>query len=710
MNNRQISVRKRDSRIKPFDLNRIVDAIEKAKDEVYRSDSHNILVANSSMDIRDEILALGKDVVEVEEIQDIVVSCLMKEDRTVAKAYSDYREERTFMREKNSESNLEMNNIINSTSEENTSNGNVDGSKIQSIRALVANYFCRKYSRWRYIPKEYRKKHGKAIYIHDEQYFGLPFYNCCNVDWQDMFENGFDLGTTHIQKPKSLATAVNVLTQVASHVSSNTYGGTTFGDLGSGLLPYARLSLEKHREVANIFVIPEKREDYIWDRIQKEIDDVSQSLEYEVQTLITSRGETPFLTLGLDIVKEYEDEIDEKLHTMIVKSILSQRLEGLTGGITPVFPKLVFQLKKGNNLDPNDKYFDLFKLAVEVSANRQFPDYINTDRLEEVTGGIKFPMGCRSFKVDGKFNWGVISINLARLGIEANGDEDKFFELLKEAEDDAKELFKIRYDILKNVRAKQAPILYMSGAIARLEAEDTIERLLQSDYSSVSIGYVGLHNCLVALYGEGLENQSEEITAKGVAIMNHIRNYCDKQKEETGIGFSLYGTPAEVLATKFCEQDVKDFGKIEGVNTNGYYENSFHYPSNELISPFEKLDLESNFSKISSGGAISFIEMGDMRKNLEAMMDIIRYSYDKTHFLGISSISDRCLKCGYTGEIYTKQNSDFDFECPVCKNDDRMFLSIIRKLCGYLGSIFERPTAKGKMREIKNRVNHKGCE
>lgn len=316
---------------------------------------------------------------------------------------------------------------------------------------------------------------------------------------------------------------------------------------------------------------------------------------------------------------------------------------------------------------------------------------------------------CRSFKIDGKFNWGVISINIVRLAILADKDENKFFELLQEQLDTCERFFKIRYNILKNVKAKQSPILYMSGAIARLDAEENIERLLQQDWSSVSIGYVGLHNCLVALYGEGLENQNPYITEKGAKIMQYMRDFCDRKKKETNIGYSLYGTPAETLATKFCMEDIKDFGYIEGVNTNDYYENSFHYPSNSLISPFEKLDLESNFNKISSGGAINFIELGDMTKNLEAMEDVIRYAYDKTHFLGISSISDRCLECNYKGEIFTKQNSDFDFQCPVCGNENKMTLSVIRKLCGYCGSIFERPTASGKMKEIKNRVNHKGC-
>ena len=326
---------------------------------------------------------------------------------------------------------------------------------------------------------------------------------------------------------------------------------------------------------------------------------------------------------------------------------------------------------------------------------------------------------CRSFpdgflengkpKTAGRFNFGVISINLPRLAIKAKGDLAKFYEMLLEELNNAKELLMIRYNILKWVKAKQAPILYMSGAIARLEPEETIEKLLKGN-ASASIGYVGLHNCLVALFRKGLKNGDPKVITEGNNIMAYISNYCKEQKKATGIGFSMYGTPAETLATKFCEQDIEDFGIIEGVNDNGYYENSFHYPSNTQISPFDKLDIESNFNYLSSGGVISFVELGDMTKNLDALEDLIRYAYDKTPFLGISTISDRCLKCGYVGEIFNRQNSDFDFECPNCGCTDSMFLSVIRKLCGYLGSIAERPTVRGKMSEIKNRIDNSIAE
>ena len=389
-----IKVIKRDGRLKEMDFSRIERAIDNAFIEVYsEGQDYTDKINQVLMNISDTILSLNENAVGVEEIQDIIVDELAVIDKDVAKAYQNYRAERTFEREKRSLANKEIDDIINSTSEETTSNGNVDGSKIQSIRALVANVFTRNYARYKYIPKDIQKKQRKEMYIHDEQYFGLPFYNCCNAEWQDMFATGFDLGTTRIETPKSLATAVNVLTQVASHISSNSFGGTTFGNLGSGLLPYAKMSLQKHKDVANLFVSPEKREEYEWNRLEKEIEDSMQSLEYEVQTLVTSRGETPFLTLGLDCAKEEYSEEDRKIHNMIITAILNQRLKGLTGGVTPVFPKLVFQLKDGVNLNPGEKDYELFKLAVKVSANRQYPDYIMSDRLTEIIGGIKFPMG-----------------------------------------------------------------------------------------------------------------------------------------------------------------------------------------------------------------------------------------------------------------------------------------------------------------------------
>ena len=387
---------KRDGRKKDFLWDRIEQAIKNAYVDVYKNEDkfkeeYNFLQPM----IENELDKLGKEEVEVEEIQDVVVKVLNTVCKRVAKSYQEYREERTFERETKGDLDLEIDNIMKNTSVESTANANVDGSKIQTIRAIITNVVTRAYSRRHYIPKDLRKKQSKEIYVHDEYYFGLPFWNCNNSDWQNMFKYGFELGSTKIESPKSLESAINILTQVASHIASNTYGGTTFGNLISGLTPYAKLSLNKYRKEAknSSWCVSNEIENYAWEQLEKEAKNSAQSLEYEVQTLMTSRGETPFLTIGLDCIDLNADEETQKIQVLLTKSILNQRIKGLTGGVTPVFPKIVYHLEKGNNLLPNDKYHDLYLLALRCSSLRGYPDYVMNEKTKEVTGSIKPPMG-----------------------------------------------------------------------------------------------------------------------------------------------------------------------------------------------------------------------------------------------------------------------------------------------------------------------------
>ena len=387
---------KRDGRKKDFLWDRIEQAIKNAYVEVYKNEDkfkeeYNFLQPM----IENKLNKILKEEIGVEEIQDVVVEVLNTVCKRVAKSYQEYREERTFERETKGDLDLEIDNIMKNTSAESTANANVDGSKIQTIRAIITNVVTRAYSRRHYIPKDLRKKQSKEIYVHDEYYFGLPFWNCNNSDWQNMFKYGFELGSTKIESPKSLESAINILTQVASHIASNTYGGTTFGNLISGLTPYAKLSLNKYREEAknSSWCVSNEIEDYAWEQLKKEAKNSAQSLEYEVQTLMTSRGETPFLTIGLDCIDLNADEETQKIQVLLTKSILNQRIKGLTGGVTPVFPKIVYHLEKGNNLLPNDKYHDLYLLALRCSSLRGYPDYVMNEKTKEVTGSIKPPMG-----------------------------------------------------------------------------------------------------------------------------------------------------------------------------------------------------------------------------------------------------------------------------------------------------------------------------
>lgn len=396
---------KRDGQIKQFHMENIMDCILSAYEEIYGEndkfleDYDDLVNAISdeldeysdrfSMEIEDETELL----ISVEEVQDIVIDVLSEFNPIVAEAYVDYRQERTFEREKNSFLDKEIQNVLDNKSEESTANANVDGSKIQTIRAIISNIVCRDFSRRHYIPRKFRKKQRKEIYIHDEYYFGLPFFNCQNTNWTNMFEKGFELGSTRIESPKSLESAINILTQVASHISSNTYGGTTFGNLVSGLAPYGKLSLEKYRTLASVWVVEEKREEFAWRMFERECEKSAQSLEYEVQTLMTSRGETPFLTIGLDCIDVNLDDETKRIEETITKAILNQRIKGLTDGVTPVFPKIVYHLEAGNNLYPSDPYYNLYKMAIRCSSLRSYPDYVMNEKTKEVTGSVKPPMG-----------------------------------------------------------------------------------------------------------------------------------------------------------------------------------------------------------------------------------------------------------------------------------------------------------------------------
>lgn len=702
-----------------FDQNKISVAIYKAMVEVYGDKADKVLADCYASFIVAYINHTIKDKVTVEQIQDVVEDVLMGRDRTLAKAYIRYRYKRELVRDARTNLDYEIFSLKDGTSEEVINNANKDGKKIQTLKPMISDVTIIDQAKRFFIPERILKHHEKEIYIHDMNYMGLPFFNCMLVNWQDCFENGMVIGEAPIEEPKSFETAIALLSQLAAHVSSNCYGGITFPQLVKGLCKYAKKSLDKYRKFDFCYVLDGQLEKFAWMQLEKEIKNGMQSLEYEIQTLTNSRGEVPFITIELDTIDLDASEEDQKIQHMIITAMLNQRIAGLTGGITPVFPKIVFELKKGNNFEPDDKYYDVFKLAVKCSSIRLYPDYLMHDKIVEVTGSYKPPMSCRSFlpklEVNGKdymygFNLGVCSVNLPRLAILADHNEDKFYELLKEYLDMASEFLLIRRNMLVNVKAKQAPILYQYGAVARLDPEETIEKLLFKDRSTISLGYVGVHNALIALYGESLDT-NRNMVEKGVKMVKFMKDYAQKKKDETNIGFSLYSTPAETLATKFCRSDVKEFGIIEGVNDKGYYENSFHYPSNEEIIAFDKIDIESNMSKLATGGSIQYTEFGNMTHNPEALEKIIRYAYDKCHYFGVNVSSDRCYSCGYVGEMITLDPSTNKFRCPQCGNEDNSKMSVIRRLCGYLGSLSKRPSVDGKMKEMASRTKHfkTGC-
>lgn len=714
-----MQIRKRDGRLKDYNVDRIAIAIEKAYEDVYKeskSDDFKKFLVLTVQQVEINLDALNKEVVDIEKVQDIVVKAIKQRDKKVAKSYSDYRKERTKNREANGYISKEIDAIFNQTSEEIRNNANKAGDKIQCLRAMISDITCKHHARTKGFPQHLLDRHEKTLYIHDLNYASLPLFNCCLINWIDMLDNGFEIAGQQIETPKSITTAVALLSQIVSHVSSNCYGGVTLPQL-SHLAKYAKKSYEKHVDVGRRWI---KNEDevkaYAMERLEKEVKDAAQGFEYEIQTLTNARAETPFLTIELDYGAEEFGTFEHELEKMVISAFLNMRKGGLTNGVVATFPKIVFKLKEGVNLNKEDRDYDMFRLACETSSVALYPDYLNEDTMVNVTGGYKPPMSCRSFlsewideygnrKTLGRWNNGVCSINLPRLAIMANKDEDKFFKLLDDELNYAKEVLLIRLSKLKGVKAKQAPILYMSGAMCRLDQEQTIDHLLYGGYSTISIGYIGLHNTMVSLYGKSYY-ESDEMMKKAEKIMNTMSDFCKQAKKETDLGFSLYSTPFEIGATKLCKQDTLDFGIIEGVTDNGYYENSFHFPSDKEINPFDKIMLESNFSKIATGGAIQYVECSNMIHNVDALEDIIRYSYDKTHYFAVNVSADKCFKCGYRGEILSTNETETEYQCPQCGNTDKKTMSVVRRLCGYLSALNERSTVDNKLKEINHRVKH----
>lgn len=707
-----MQVIKRDGRKDAFQKRKIENAVIAAFVEVDKDKTEEAV--RRAEKISTYIESLGAEL-SVEDIQDLVEKQLMASNRKdVARAYVRFRYKRELVRDAKTNLDYEIFGLKDGTSEEVKNNANKDGKKLQTLKPMIADVTIIDQAKRLIIPERIMKHHEKEIYIHDMNYFGIPMHNCCLVNWEDCLENGMVIGNAPVEKPNTITVAVNLLSQIVAHVSSNCYGGVTLINLTKGLCQYARGSLNTWRNIAKEHNVPDI-ETFSWKMLEREIYKAMRGLEYEILTLTNSRGEIPFTTFELDCIDLEASEEDQKIQHMIITNILQVRIDGLTGDVTPVFPKLCFELKKGNNFDVTDKYYDVFQLAVKCSSVRVYPDYLMHDKLVEVTGGYKAPMSCRSFipeledefgnrVVGGGFNTGVCSVNLVRLALQAEGNEDRFYELLDEALDIARDALLLRREMMKNVKAKQAPILYQYGALARLDPEETIEKLLYKNRSTVSIGYVGVYNALNALYGKSYEDA--EMVEKGVKLVQYMKDYCQALKDTTDIGFSLYSTPAEVLATKFCRSDIEEFGIIEGVTDNGYYENSFHFPSNKEINAFDKIDLESKMSKLATGGAIQYVEFGNMIHNVEALEQVIRYAYDKCHYFGVNVSSDRCFECGYVGQMTTLDETNNHFECPQCGNQDNSKMSVIRRLCGYLGSLSERPTVDMKMKEMANRKKH----
>ena len=707
-----IKVIKRDGTIVDYDRSKIKLAIQKANAEVPEEDR----IQEARIDsIIDSIEARRRQRLLVEDIQDMVEQALVAENKfLLAKTYIIYRYTRALVRKQNTTDESILSLLRNENKELAEENSNKNTMIAATQRDYIAGEVSRDLTRRILLPEYISKAHDEgAIHFHDADYFIQPIFNCCLINIGDMLDNGTVMNGKLIESPKSFQVACTVTTQIIACVASNQYGGQSV-DM-SHLGKYLRRSKEKFKKHITYEcagqVDDATIERLVADRLKDELKSGVQTIQYQINTLMTTNGQSPFVTLFLNL-QEGDPYLEE--NAMIVEEVLRQRLEGIKNEkgvyITPAFPKLVYVLDEHNCLK-GGKYDYITELAVKCSAKRMYPDYISAKKMREnYEGNVFSPMGCRSFlspwkdengnyKFEGRFNQGVVSLNLPQIGILARGDEEKFWQLLDQRLQLCFEALMCRHNALKNVRSDSSPIHWQYGAIARLPKGAPIEPLLYGGYSSISLGYIGLYE--VTKLVKGCSQTTPEGQAFSLKVMERLRSACDTWKKETNIGFALYGTPAESLCYRFARIDKERFGTIPDVTDKGYYTNSYHVDVREHIDAFSKFTFESQFQKISTGGCISYVEIPNMRHNLEALKEVVRFIYDNIQYAEFNTKSDYCQCCGYDGEITI--NDDLQWECPVCHNTDQAKMNVTRRTCGYLG---ENYWNVGKTKEIKSRVLH----
>lgn len=707
-----MKVIKRDGTTADFDRSKIVKAIGKANLAVDFEDR----VTDAQIEkIVDEIAGRHRTRLLVEDIQDMVEEKLMELQKyQLMKAYILYRYERALVRKANTTDDSILSLIKNANKDVMEENSNKNARTASTQRDLIAGEVSRDLTRRILLPEYISKAHDEgAIHFHDSDYFVQPIFNCCLVNIQDMLDNGTVMNGKLIESPKSFQTACTIVTQIIASVASSQYGGQSVNVAHLG--KYLRRTKEKYaKQCEEMFgneVDAAEKAKIVDMRLKDELKAGVQTIQYQINTLMTTNGQSPFVTLFL-----YLDENDEYIeeNAMIIEEILKQRYQGIKNEvgvyITPAFPKLVYVLDENNNLT-GGKYDYLTKLAAKCSAKRFYPDYISAKQMRiNYEGNVFSPMGCRSFlspwkdengeyKFEGRFNQGVVSINLPQCGILAKGDEAKFWKILEERLQLCFDALMCRHNALLGTVSDVSPVHWQYGAIARLDKGEKIDKFLFGGYSSISLGYIGLYE--VTKLVKGVSHTDPKGTEFALKVMNCLRSHCEQWKKKTNIGFALYGTPAESLCYRFARIDKERFGTIKDITDKGYYTNSYHVDVREDIDAFSKFTFESQFQRISSGGAISYVEVPNMNTNLTAMEDVIKFIYDNIQYAEFNTKSDYCQVCGYSGEI--KINADNEWECPNCHNKDHRRMNVTRRTCGYLGENFWNV---GKTKEIKARVLH----
>ena len=706
-----------------FDIDKIVSAVSKANN----SSENAKLTPEQIHDIAEYVeykcSKMGR-AVSVEEIQDMVENQIMSTGAfDLAKNYVKYRYQRTLVRKANTTDNRILSLIECNNEEVKQENSNKNPTVNSVQRDYMAGEVSRDLTQRLLLPPDIVEADKKGIiHFHDSDYFAQHMHNCDLVNLEDMLQNGTVISETYIEKPHSFSTACNIATQIIAQVASNQYGGQSISL--AHLAPFVQVSREKIRtevieeiKTLNTEATPEQIDTIVEKRLHREITKGVQTIQYQIITLMTTNGQAPFLTVFM-YLNEAKNEQEKKDLALIIEETLKQRYQGVKNEagvwITPAFPKLIYVLEE-DNVDEGTEYFYLTQLAAKCTAKRLVPDYISEKKMKELKEGNCFPvMGCRSalspwkdengnYKFYGRFNQGVVTINLVDVALSSGGDMDKFWQIFDERLDLCYRALMYRHNRLKGTLSDAAPILWQYGALARLKKGEAIDKLLYGGYSTISLGYAGLYECVK--YMTGKSHTDPEATPFALEVMEYMNDACNKWKEETNIAFSIYGSPIESTTYKFAKCLQKRFGVIEGVTDKSYITNSYHVHVSEPIDAFSKLKFESQFQALSTGGAISYVEVPDMQNNIPAVLQVMRFIYDNIMYAELNTKSDFCQECGYSGEIriVEDEHKKLVWECPHCGCRDQNKLNVARRTCGYIGTQFWN---QGRTQEIKERVLH----
>lgn len=733
-----MNVIKRDGREDKFQKGKITLAIQKASDEVEKSGGEampQIAIQTIATEVYNNFKAQDC-AVSVENIQDAIESLLMQRGYyDVAKTYIRYRYERQLARNGNT-TDGKIISIVDGVNEDVIQENSNKNPKIAATqRDYIAGEVSRDIVNRLILPKDIREAHEQGlIHFHDSDYAIQRMHNCCLINLEDMLQNGTVINGTLIEKPHSFATACNIATQVMAQVASNQYGGQS--ESLAHLVPFIDISRKKIRKqvmeeaaLLNSNATDEQISEITECRLKEEIKRGVQTIQYQINTLMTTNGQTPFVSIFL-YLNEVKDGREKDDFAMLIEEVLKQRIEGTKNEqgvwITPAFPKILYVLEE-DNIHDGDKYYYLTELAAKCTAKRMVPDYISEKKMLEYKGDCFPCMGCRSFltpdrttenlanannwvkgkKYYGRFNQGVVTINLADVGLSANKDLDKFWKIFDERLELCHMALQIRHNRLLGTLSDVSPIHWQHGGLARLKKGEKIDKLLYDGYSTISLGYAGLYECVLSMTGKS--HTSDEAKPFALKIMQHMNDKCNEWKAAENIDYSLYGSPIESTTYKFAKCLKKRFGIIPGITDRNYITNSYHVVVTEKIDAFTKLEFESEFQKLSPGGAISYIEIPNLINNVEAVLSVVKFIYNNIMYAELNTKCDYCQVCGYDGEIQIVKDDDgkLVWECPNCKNRDKSKMNIVRRTCGYLGT---NDWNQGRTQEIKERVVHLGVQ